>query len=220
VEQNSSLLAQYSIEQRHALQSGAKRRKVVKGRIFRFVVCAAACTAVVPLHAQVKTDRLSSGTSGGFLQQDQKLTSANGKFVAVMQSDGHLCIYENGRFVWGNGAYGKGTAPYKLAMQADSNLVQYGASGETWSSGARSSGKAPYTLIMQDDGNLAIYDNANSHVWSRMVPNQNPVIVPGIQGNDKATADSLWNNYYVPADNPPDPAWVSSGCQPGTTSAA
>jgi VHL beta domain len=41
-----------------------------------------------------------------------------------------------------------------------------------------------------------------------------------ITGNDRATADSLWNNYYLPALTPPNPGWASkSQCDPGTISA-
>jgi hypothetical protein len=104
------------------------------------------------------------------LEQGKVLTSANGKYGLVMQADGHLCIYDAGKPVWCNGAYGRGKGPYKLAMQADSNLVQYGSTGATWASGTKSTGKAPYTVVMQNDGNLAIYDNANKHIWSWMHP--------------------------------------------------
>jgi hypothetical protein len=140
----------------------------MKRSIFKIVTCVAACAAVATLHGQPNTDKLSSEIGKDVLEQNQKLRSANGQYELVMQSDGHLCIYKNGQFVWGNGSYRKGAPPYKLAMQADSNLVVYGSSGAIWASGVRSNGMAPYTVRMQDDGNLAIYDSTGRHVWDRI----------------------------------------------------
>jgi hypothetical protein len=106
-----------------------------------------------------------SGISSGFLNQDEKLVSSNGKYTAMMQSDGNFVIYAGSSAIWATGSNGKGVAPYKLAMQADVNLVVYGSSNAIWASGPRG-GTAPYTLIMQDDGNLVIYDSSNRAVWA------------------------------------------------------
>jgi hypothetical protein len=111
-------------------------------------------------------DRLASGTTSGYLQQNQKLVSPSGNYEAVMQTDGNFVIYTTNRVpIWATATNGKGTAPYKLAMQADSNLVVYATSGATWASGTRT-GTAPYTLIMQDDGNLVIYDKSSRAIWA------------------------------------------------------
>jgi hypothetical protein len=137
---------------------------------------------VIPVSETCKdADKISSGASSGNLEQDKKLLSNNGKFEAVMQSDGNFVIYqyasvqhvegdlkrveESRQPIWATGTNGKGAPPYRLAMQADSNLVVHGSSGPIWASGVRS-GTAPYTLRMQDDGNLVIYDSANRAVWA------------------------------------------------------
>jgi hypothetical protein len=104
-------------------------------------------------------------TSIGYLTQNQKLVSRNGKYEAVMQSDGNFVIYaENREPIW-TGTNGMGLPDYRLGMQADSNLVVYGSSGPTWASGIRT-GTAPYTLVMQDDGNLVIYDSSSRAIWT------------------------------------------------------
>ena len=111
------------------------------------------------------TDRLSSGTSGGFLNQDQQLVSNNGNYKAVMQGDGNFVIYRATTPIWATRTNGRGTPPYKLAMQTDGNLVVLTTSSAIWSTGARG-GAAPFTLIMQDDGNLVVYDNSNRAIWA------------------------------------------------------
>jgi hypothetical protein len=124
--------------------------------------------AVIPVSEVCTGDRLSSGASSSDLVQDQKLVSNNGKFEAVMQSDGNFVIYQyttSRQPIWATGTNGRGVPPYRLAVQADSNLVVYGASGPTWASGIRG-GTAPFTLIMQDDGNLVVYDNSQRAVWA------------------------------------------------------
>ena len=111
------------------------------------------------LHFRPTSDRLSSGTSSGFLEQGKKLVSANGKYEAEMQTDGNFVIYApNRRADLGYGTNGKGSAPYKLAMQADGNLVIMNRTASIWASGVHKR-TAPFTLIMQDDGNLVICDN-------------------------------------------------------------
>ena len=56
-------------------------------------------TIVVPERPRI--DRLSSGTTAGFLEQGKKLVSANGKYEAEMQSDGNFVIYAaNRQAIW------------------------------------------------------------------------------------------------------------------------
>ena len=112
------------------------------------------------------TDRISSGTDAGILNQGEKLVSANRQYSAEMQTDGDFVIHTaNRQAIWRTNTKSKGTGPYKLPMQVDGNLVIYAASGPTWASGvARRT--APYTVIMQDDGNLVIYDKNNRAVWA------------------------------------------------------
>ena len=114
------------------------------------------------------TDRLVSGTgsTNGYLQQNQKLVSKSKAYELDMQSDGNLVIYTaNRQAIWATGTNGKGTAPYELSIQADGNLVVFGSTTTLWSTGAKT-GTAPFTLVMQDDGNLVVYDSLSKAVWA------------------------------------------------------
>ena len=105
------------------LRCSSWRPQQAQGRTKR--ICGA---PEVPPNCDVKTqsDRLSSGTISGFLEQGKKLVSANRKYEAEMQTDGNFVIYAPNRVpIWSTRTNGKGAAPYKLAMQADSNLVIY-----------------------------------------------------------------------------------------------
>ena len=62
--------------------------------------------------------------NGGFSyanSQDRKL---------CMQGDGHLCLYEGNKFLWGSKTAGQGNPPYKLILQGDGNLVLYDGVGK------------------------------------------------------------------------------------------
>jgi hypothetical protein len=122
-------------------------------------------TLTAPTIAPYTGDRISSGTTAGYLTEGQRLVAANGKYYAEMQTDGNFVIYDqNGTPIWATGTNGRGSHPYKLAMQADSNLVVYGGTAPLWASGPRS-GTAPYTLVMQNDANLVIYDTSHA-IWA------------------------------------------------------
>jgi hypothetical protein len=114
------------------------------------------------------TDTLSSGTSAGVLNQNEKLVSKNGKYELEMRDDGNLVIVStwNRQAIWSSGTAGQRTAPYKLAMQSDANLVIYGNNNFVWNSGQVRTAGAPFRLVMQDDGNLCIYDSANRFIWN------------------------------------------------------
>lgn len=78
---------------------------------------------------------------GQTLKNNQKMVSANQKFMAVMQSDGNFCVYKynngkQGGFVWGS---------YQTKVK--------------YSLGAN------YYLIMQKDGNLCIYNKSKKFMW-------------------------------------------------------
>lgn len=93
-----------------------------------------------------------------------RLTSPNGKYIAVMQGDGTFVQYEfaTGRVMWARHS-SPGTI---LRMQSDGNLVLYAPGNvATWSSGTAGRG-GPVTFVqLQDDGNLVIYGNAGA-TWA------------------------------------------------------
>jgi len=119
---------------------------------------------VVTVVQPAAADTLSSGTTSGDLAQGAKLVSKNGKYVAIMQTDGNFVIYAANAAIWASNTVGKGSAPFKLSMQADGNLVIYANGRAIWASNTRGT-TTPFKLIMQDDGNLCIYDGASHFVW-------------------------------------------------------
>jgi hypothetical protein len=96
------------------------------------------------------------------------LTSQNGAYTMVTQTDGNYVMYDSsGKPRWATGTTGRGTGPYKTVMQSDGNLVLYDSNGAAlWSSKTAGVGKPPYRLIMQNDGNLVIYDANNYTPWA------------------------------------------------------
>ena len=114
------------------------------------------------------TDTLSSGTSAGILNQNERLVSKNGKYELEMRDDGNLVVvYTSTRqAIWSSGTAGQRTAPYKLAMQTDAHLCIYGNNNSfVWGTGQVRTAGGPFKLVMQDDGNLVVYDSANRFIW-------------------------------------------------------
>ncbi len=100
--------------------------------------------------------------TGQTLAPDTALTSCDGRFSLVAQSDGNLVLYQTGVGpLWWTGTNGNG--PVSLAVQGDGNLVLYANGGApiwyTWTFGASAA------LAMQDDGNLVLYHGQRA-VWS------------------------------------------------------
>lgn len=99
------------------------------------------------------TDRLNPGQS---LFTNNSITSADGRFHLIMQTDGNLVIYRNSdnRALWATGT--QGTDVHRATMQTDGNLVLYHVNNApAWAS--NTAGKPGSYLIMQTDGNLVIY---------------------------------------------------------------
>lgn len=105
-------------------------------------------------------DRLQSGES---LYPGQFLASADGRFIFVLQHDGHAVVYGPSGYLWGTGiANGQGML---LTMQNDGNacLRDPAMSAQAiWCSGSVSPGAA---LIMQSDGNLVV-QNGWTVLWA------------------------------------------------------
>lgn len=100
--------------------------------------------------------------SGQSLGVDQAVSSCDGRFSLVQQSDGNLVLYKSGAgAIWNTGTWG--TEGSLAAMQEDGNLVVYSRDGQplwdtsTW-------GHPDAWLAIQDDGNLVIYENGP--IWS------------------------------------------------------
>ncbi len=104
-------------------------------------------------------DRLNAEQS---LNAEDSVTSLDGRFRLVLQSDGNLVLYRvGGAVLW---AINPGVhAVTKAIMQGDGNFVVYGPEGPYWASNT-----APNPgsfLIVQDDGNVVIY-GPGGPLWS------------------------------------------------------
>jgi hypothetical protein len=87
-------------------------------------------------------DILASGKS---LQINERITSTNGRFFAIMQEDGNFCVYQNPdgiqNNVWSTGTQGLGAV--RIDMQSDGFLVLRDTNGKhTWFTGSTDNGGA------------------------------------------------------------------------------
>ena len=94
------------------------------------------------------------------------MTSCDGRFLFVIQSDGNLVLYEGSTALWSSVTAGDTGA--SVAMQTDGNLVIYapgctGANGSCWAS--NTGGDNGANLAVQNDGNVVIYFGSTA-VWS------------------------------------------------------
>jgi hypothetical protein len=114
-------------------------------------------SAPVPAPAPMNKNSLSMGSR---LNQGEKLTSSNGKYIAIMQTDGNFCIYP------GWCAYTQNWGQ-SLILETDGNVCidGRGRRGRRWCAsdhGATGLGAGPvYTLTMGDDGNLVVSSSKN-----------------------------------------------------------
>ncbi|NJM33642.1 MAG: hypothetical protein HC850_01865 [Rhodomicrobium sp.] len=124
-------------------------------------------------------DRVGAGAS---MAPGQYLLSNNGRYAAVMQSDGNFVVYDGNRGLWASATENRGGT--QLAIQGDGNVVVYTADGGAlWSTGTN--GKGASTLIMQDDGNLVLYpDGGGGASWASntVQSNSNYAAAPGPVG--------------------------------------
>jgi len=97
--------------------------------------------------------------------QSQSITSTDGRFIFVMQSDGNLVLYRTATWhpLWASGTNGQDVN--FVAMQGDGNLVIYTFSGRAiWAS--NTAGRPGAFLVMQNDGNAVIYYPNTPPIWA------------------------------------------------------
>jgi len=117
-------------------------------------------TATVTLQV-VPRDTLMSG---GRLVSGQSLTSSNGRYRLVYQTDGNLVLYDDvdKTIPWASGT--AGTSAGQALMQGDGNFVVYDAQvNGLWSTGT--AGNANARLALQNDGNLVVYRADGVALW-------------------------------------------------------
>jgi hypothetical protein len=134
--------------------------------LFAFVaILVGAMFSVVEKSSPAGAASLGSTLSAGqMMGEGQMLSSQNGLYNAVLQTDGNFVLYGPKGALWWDGmnnGYGTNT----LVMQSDGNLVDYLWNGyPLWNS--RTMGSGGVNLVMQNDGNLVIYTASGRPVWS------------------------------------------------------
>ncbi|MBL8919987.1 MAG: hypothetical protein JNJ54_14070 [Myxococcaceae bacterium] len=99
--------------------------------------------------------------TGATLSAGQALASTNGRFRAVMQSDGNFVVYEGSRATWSTQTAGRTGA--RAAMQGDGNFVLSVGATPIWST--RTNGRSGAVLTLKDDGALVVLQGGAA-VWS------------------------------------------------------
>lgn len=112
-----------------------------------------------PLGLTYTSDTL---TAGATLTSGHYLRSADGRYFALMQTDGNFVVYAPGYRGLVSTQTG-GSAGAYLTIQGDGNMVVYASNGTTalWSTGQKGITK----LVMQSDGNLVAFNGAGTPVW-------------------------------------------------------
>lgn len=107
-------------------------------------------------------------TSLSTLIPGEKLTSANGLYILLLQVDGNLVGYQNGSTpFWSTGTINIGLEPRHLTIQIDGNLVLYDNNYVVlWHTDTANQGTFPYRIVLQDDRNLVLYDINDNVLWN------------------------------------------------------
>lgn len=131
-------------------------------RLLRRAVLAC-CVLFVAVSARAQKTEL---VQGEYLRNFEFIVSPSRTAFAIIQSDGHLCVYrgsgpgDNRGGIWCNGAPGPG-GQYFVTMQADGNLAVYRGTGPRDNQGLqwhtqRTGPGGKFFLKVYDDGNLAV----------------------------------------------------------------
>ena len=107
-------------------------------------------------------------TRGESLAPGQFVTSCDGRFRLIMQTDGNLVLYrmvsgQQSTALWYTSTHGTGAQ--KAIMQTDGNFVVYDASNTArWLTWTHNNPGAH--LALQNDGNLVVYQSSSALWWS------------------------------------------------------
>ena len=119
------------------------------------------CATSLPVIARPRSAAAAVWQAGA--ESNQGITSPNGRYNFIYQTDGNLVLYGKLGALWASGTYGRGVA--RAVMQGDGNLVVYNGSNQPlWASGTF--GNPGATLAVQDDGNVVIYRADHAAIWA------------------------------------------------------
>ncbi|PZE29905.1 hypothetical protein [Curtobacterium sp. MCBD17_028] len=103
-------------------------------------------------------------TPGAVITAGQSIWDSAERRQFVLQTDGNVVVYKDGKAVWSTRTSGRGGA--KLTLQSDGNLVLYTKAAKAlWSSKTSRFGGSGMKLTQQSDGNLVLYKNGKA-VWA------------------------------------------------------
>ena len=125
---------------------------------------------VAAIYGAVATAQRDRLLSGARLLPGQSITSTNGRFRLLFQTDGNLVLYDDVErsAPWSSNTSTNtaGISAGHVIMQTDGNLVVYDAQGrDHWSTGTP--GNASAYLVVQPDGNLVVYRPDGGTPWDR-----------------------------------------------------
>jgi len=128
-------------------------------------------TYTVKIIANIAVNTLHSGE---VMNTNYSLTAS--PFILIMQTDGNLVLYNNGRALWATGTDGNPGA--WAVMQSDGNFVVYSSQNRAlWATGT--DGNPGAWAVMQSDGNFVVYSSQNRALWATGT-NQHPTpVTPG-----------------------------------------
>jgi hypothetical protein len=117
-----------------------------------------------------------------YLSPGESITSANGKYMFIYQTDGNVCLYNTsgGGSIWCSMEV---HTPGKLILQNDGNLVAYDSGGiPKWSTNTQGQGVSPYLLTLRNDRTVALTDTNNTVLWSTQTNLDSAASNPTISG--------------------------------------
>ena len=141
----------------------AQRPSTTRFRCLAAAALAATIAGVALTGAPAQAATSDTLASGQQLNPGQSISSGDGRYTTVMQTDGNLVEYGPNGAVWASGTNsGNGTVS---VLQGDGNLVVVAPGNKpVWASGT--SDGAGDRLVQQSDGNLVIYSVNNIPLWA------------------------------------------------------
>ena len=114
-------------------------------------------TPTTPTAPASNPDRGSTLTSGETLTEGDYLESDGGQYKLIMQGDGNLVLYQEGKALWSSETGGN-PGSYAI-MEGEGNLVVYDGTTAKWNSSTW--GFPGADLVLQSEGNLVIYQDGH-----------------------------------------------------------
>lgn len=137
------------------------------------------------------------------------LTSPDGRYRLIVQSDGNLVEYgDRGQVLFASGTAGHPGA--FLALQADGNLVMYSGPVPLWFTSTAA--PAGSLLALQDDANLVLY-SPDGAVWSNGAVDDTVWSGSGLRAGESISSTGRGATLVMQADGnlvaylPAGPAW-------------